>query len=697
MTYKTPGVYVVEKSIFPPSVAQVETAIPAFIGYTEKADNREKDDLHLKAKRVSSLLEFRQYFGGAPPLNIDKVTLDGNNSLTEAKVQPWYYMYDSLQLFFMNGGGDCYIISVGKYGSTVSFEVEDADPKLKHGLNYGLNVLEKVDEPTIILFPDAVLLSSADKMYTLQKNALDQCNKLMDRVAVFDLREKDSTGADDWEGQKDDFRNKIGTSFLKYGAAYTPHLRTSLDKNIKYRDFRNIGDPPRFTRSGSAIKLENLTNDTEIRTLITRFDAAINDLELLEEETGGIDRVAGTDIRGRFTALYQAAVTDNSDHNQYQAALDFLYQIIVVADGWFFDTTVGTGHTSDHSTDGRSPDNYQSFQTQAEESVFADFNTAVMNVLAFDRASADAATSTGAGLQYTTFSSGLVAATITQYGEDTLDNPWDAAATGPVLSDANEIFDGSNQAERRLSSLPHLKNLFEQLFVSIQALFDLAAERMNSLENSLLEQFPVYKNLVGSLNEALSTIPPSGAIAGIYAQVDRNRGVWKAPANVSLNGVSDLTYHFTQSETDRLNVDTNFGKSINAIKYMTGMGFMVWGARTLAGNDNEWRYISVRRFFNMVEESVKKSTMWAVFEPNDANTWVKVKGMIDNFLTLQWRNGALQGAKPDEAFFVKVGLGQTMTSIDILEGRMNVEIGMAVVRPAEFIILTFSHKMATSS
>jgi phage tail sheath protein FI len=85
--------------------------------------------------------------------------------------------------------------------------------------------------------------------------------------------------------------------------------------------------------------------------------------------------------------------------------------------------------------------------------------------------------------------------------------------------------------------------------------------------------------------------------------------------------------------------------------------------------------------------------MWAVFEPNDANTWIKVKGMIENFLTLQWRSGALQGAKADESFFVKIGLGETMTSIDILEGRMNVEIGMAVVRPAEFIILIFSHKL----
>ncbi|MDX2285980.1 MAG: phage tail sheath C-terminal domain-containing protein [Bacteroidia bacterium] len=193
------------------------------------------------------------------------------------------------------------------------------------------------------------------------------------------------------------------------------------------------------------------------------------------------------------------------------------------------------------------------------------------------------------------------------------------------------------------------------------------------------------------------TLPPSPAIAGIYARVDAARGVWKAPANEGVaaikGGDTGLTYKITDDFQDNMNVDPNAGKSVNAIRFFTGKGTLVWGARTLAGNDNEWRYVSVRRFFNMVEESVKKASYQFVFEPNDANTWVKVKAMIENFLTLQWRAGALAGAKPEQAFYVNVGLGETMTSIDILEGRMNVEIGMAVVRPAEFIILKFSHKM----
>jgi uncharacterized protein len=198
------------------------------------------------------------------------------------------------------------------------------------------------------------------------------------------------------------------------------------------------------------------------------------------------------------------------------------------------------------------------------------------------------------------------------------------------------------------------------------------------------------------LNKMRVVLPPSSAVVGVYALVDSTRGVWKAPANVSLSFVSGLTKMINETEQAGLNVDTTAGKSINVIRAFTGKGILIWGARTLAGNDNEWRYIPVRRFFNMVEESSKKATEPFVFEPNDANTWIKVQGMLENFLTTMWRQGALQGAKPEHAFYVSVGLNKTMTALDILEGRMIVEIGMAVVRPAEFIILRFSHKMAES-
>lgn len=204
-----------------------------------------------------------------------------------------------------------------------------------------------------------------------------------------------------------------------------------------------------------------------------------------------------------------------------------------------------------------------------------------------------------------------------------------------------------------------------------------------------------YALIEAALDQLPLVLPPSSLVVGQYARTDNTRGVWKAPANVALASVIRPTLKITNDQQNDLNVHPT-GKSINAIRAFTGKGTLIWGARTLAGNDNEWRYVSVRRFFNMAEESIKKGTEPFVFEPNDANTWTKVKAMIENFLTLQWRAGALAGAKPEQAFYVKVGLNETMTALDILEGRMIVEIGMAVVRPAEFIILKFSHKMQES-
>nr|VFK08759.1 MAG: hypothetical protein BECKLPF1236B_GA0070989_100422 [Candidatus Kentron sp. LPFa] len=215
-------------------------------------------------------------------------------------------------------------------------------------------------------------------------------------------------------------------------------------------------------------------------------------------------------------------------------------------------------------------------------------------------------------------------------------------------------------------------------------------EKLNDIK---AEKTALYNQIKTRLNDERVTLPPSAAIAGIYAQMDRDRGVWKAPANVSLSGVIGPVAKITHEEQEGLNVDPTAGKSINAIRAFTGKGTLVWGARTLAGNDNEWRYVSVRRLFNMIEESTQKATAFAVFEPNDANTWLKVKAMIESYLYGLWQQGALAGSSSEAAYYVNVGLGKTMTAQDVLEGRMIVEMGIAAVRPAEFIVLRFSHKM----
>jgi phage tail sheath protein FI len=475
VSYKTPGVYVEEIPRFPPSIAPVETAIPAFIGYTEKADDATPGDLHLKPTRISSMIEYETYFGFAQPEEAftiaATVTTSGGVTTSQKAVaslvetaRSKHIMYYALQMFFANGGGPCYIVSVNPYKNI-------GNPLVETELSAGLDVVKKEDEPTLIVFPEAQNLSIAD-FKTLHDAALAQCADLMDRFVVMDVH-GDNISMSDHSANLltaiGHFRtNGIGTNNLKYGAAYTPNIETVLD----------------------------------------------------------------------------FAVNEPQTH------------VVITTDG---------------------------------------------------------------------------------------------VAAPSVM----------------LDTLPSGNN----------ALYALA--------KAAIAAFPCR-------------LPPSSAMAGIYAAVDNSRGVWKAPANLSVNAVSQPTIQFTNVEQDQMNVDVTAGKSVNAIRPFIGQGTLVWGARTLAGNDNEWRYINVRRFFIFVEESVKKATVQFVFEANDANTWVKVQGMIENFLTTLWRQGALQGVKPEHAFYVAVGLGKTMTALDILEGRMIVEIGMAAVRPAEFIILRFSHKMAES-
>lgn len=208
---------------------------------------------------------------------------------------------------------------------------------------------------------------------------------------------------------------------------------------------------------------------------------------------------------------------------------------------------------------------------------------------------------------------------------------------------------------------------------------------------TLLPNTTLYNLVVTELKKSLVELYPSSSMAGVYARVDNTRGVWKAPANVGLRRVKAPSILITDSEQANLNVDSTSGKSINAIRNFEGRGLLAWGARTLDGNSNEWRYINVRRLFLFVEQSTKNASQFVVFEPNTPLTWNRVKGMISNFLTGLWRDGGLVGATTEEAYFVKVGLGETMTAQEVLEGKMIVEIGLAASRPAEFIVLRFSH------
>lgn len=215
--------------------------------------------------------------------------------------------------------------------------------------------------------------------------------------------------------------------------------------------------------------------------------------------------------------------------------------------------------------------------------------------------------------------------------------------------------------------------------------------------NALLIASPTYSLMVKHVLTNANMLPPSGGIAGVIATTDYETGPWQAPANTSIVGAASLPIRLSEIQQADLNVDAVSGKSINAIRFFTGTGILIWGSRTLDGNSNDWRYLPVRRTMTFLEQSCKLAARAYVFEPNSKNTWEGVKAMISSFLTDIWKLGGLIGASPSEAFSVECGLGTTMTADDLDQGFMKVMIKVAIVHPAEFIILTFQQQQATSS
>jgi uncharacterized protein len=547
-TYRTPGVYVEEISTLPPSVAEVATAVPAFIGYTEAGR---------KIARVTSMLEFEASFGKAKPTAFIASTVrnaaTGLDEVQEIKPQtnganPDFLLYYAIAHYFKNGGGPCYIVSVGDYSKPVA----------KAAFLDGLTLIAKEDEPTLIVLTDAVLLKPADYMEVAQE-ALAQCDLLTDRFVILDVP----------GGDVDGFRNGIGTNYLSYAAAYHPYLETTLT----------------FAYDEAGVQVQPGTVRSE-----------------------GAFPAAGKGVRAAFTGVASPApsVTIQDGDADLAKAVTF-----VIAAG---NATLTIGNTKGR-TGTQVADAWSAWlknnRTEGFEVAVEGDGTAVM-----------------------------------------------AAASA-----------------KDLQAVPVTKTMLTDLKTTQTALYNSIKDKMSSQR---------------------VTLPPSAAIAGIYAQVDRDRGVWKAPANVSVCAVVGPTVRITDADQEALNVDPTAGKSINAIRAFNGMGTKVWGARTLAGNDNEWRYVPVRRLFITIEESTKKASAFAVFEPNDASTWLKVKGMIESYLFELWQKGALAGSTADAAYYVSVGLGKTMTSQDVLEGRMIVDIGVAAVRPAEFIVLRFTHKLQES-
>ncbi|WP_353778489.1 phage tail sheath C-terminal domain-containing protein [Winogradskyella sp. 3972H.M.0a.05] len=254
--------------------------------------------------------------------------------------------------------------------------------------------------------------------------------------------------------------------------------------------------------------------------------------------------------------------------------------------------------------------------------------------------------------------------------------------------------------------IQRLKSLLNPIDVPNETVATILSNIENSIgdltvaqyNNALINASTDYAAIIKSVLSVANILPTSGAMAGIFTKIDNERGVWNAPANISITGAAFLPINLTDTQQQPLNVDAVSGKSINAIRLFSGgLGILVWGARTLDGNSLDWKYIPVRRTIIMIEQSCKLAARAYVFAPNVKNTWEAVKSMISSFLTTIWKQGGLMGATPSEAFSVQCGLGTTMTGQDILEGFMNVTISVALIRPAEFIVIRFHQLMPNSS
>ncbi|WP_219837885.1 phage tail sheath family protein [Paenibacillus sp. R14(2021)] len=207
----------------------------------------------------------------------------------------------------------------------------------------------------------------------------------------------------------------------------------------------------------------------------------------------------------------------------------------------------------------------------------------------------------------------------------------------------------------------------------------------NIFDSSYAAMYNPWLQVFDPLDKRNIFIPPSGTVAGIYSRSDQTRGVQKAPANEVLRGVVGLEVQYNKGEQDILNP-----AGVNLIRHFTGQGTRVWGARTCSSN-GLWKYVNVRRLFIFLEESIKNGTNWVVFEPNNDQLWARVQRTIDAFLTRVWRDGALMGNSSSEAFYINIGR-ETMTQDDIDNGRLVCVIGVAPVKPAEFVIFRITQK-----
>ncbi|MEM8909421.1 MAG: phage tail sheath C-terminal domain-containing protein, partial [Bacteroidota bacterium] len=549
-----------------------------------------------------------------------------------------FYLYNCLQLFYQNGGGPCYIMSIGAYEIEIDtpngFVPEVNAPDKDHFLT-GLAELPKIQfpKPTIILMPDALLLDSSADYFTVQEQALLQCGELEDRVALIDIY----NGYQDMsQGVIASFRNQIGNTYLKYGISYYPFLETTIVE-AKDMTYANVDQSSTYALGAGALQLSE----------IFIGEPALPPLKTITNDLTSVTALAATppmDFGVALPSSFPAATPPASAvaYPSWTTALNAFpgtasmaqmlqWQLRVVFSMVWTIYELGNSATNSLTSPKVSISTPQLIKavkgmTQAQGNIIGQ----LIQLYPYDTFFIQTGTTpTPLGvLTAANFAKvGIPAATMTSNPK--LSNPTNPYGT---VTEEGEMY---NMAENAI------KRAFGVLLNAVNQVSTTASTLLSQYNTALENSNPNYKTLMAGLAQKAGTLPPSAAMAGVYTLVDNTEGVWMSPANRNINSVIAPTVTINDAQQASLNVDALAGKSINAIRSFYGIGpAIIWGARTLDGNSQDWRYINVRRTTIMIEQSIANAAQALVFQPNDASTWNNCESMINNFLHNLWSEGA---------------------------------------------------------
>ncbi|HHG85434.1 MAG TPA: phage tail sheath family protein [Bacteroidetes bacterium] len=640
----TPGVYIKETLTQPTAVAGAATSVPVFIGFTELAA--------AAPVRISGMLDFHTHFGQAYSASFT-VVLNASDQVQTVVPDYRFYLYDSVRLHFQNGGGPCYILSAGTFSSISNAQNEIA-------ATFGQ--LDTLEEATLVLIPDlhAEYKNASNQLASLVNGAgyaslgstlLNKLGVLKNKFAIFDLHSVSGNPNTDAIS----FRASLTPTTiddLKYGAAYYPWLRQQTIPSVSFAQ---------LTLS------KNFAGDP----LVDNLSQILADVQTIESQFGFVPTLANCKAQYEtLKATFLAASTGKK--GKFTAIFKYLYNLVA-----HLDSLNGVANS-----------------VSSELAALKTDDAVSMNIRHLYRFKGILAAHTAPDLVGTTGFSSPADAGWYNAGNSNQTSAGQVESEATLLSAYQQLVNGSGNAYTNWAAAAQvLQDLESGTYVHLNLLFAGVARIWNAVqhkrgmaEQQLMDGHPVYAAAQAASEEYLRKVPAQGAISGAYGTNDRKAGVWRSPANLSLQGIYGPLFALTNADQDGLNVDPVNGKSINAIRTFTGRGTLIWGGRTLAGASAEWRFISVRRFFSFAESSIRKAAEVFLFAPNHSRTWVQVKAMITSFLVEQWKQGALVGNTWEDAFQVQIGPGNT-------PGEMDISVGLAVARPAEFIIVNFSQTM----